>query len=434
MSIQETSPDGSHSNIRGFGAIHPISILAQGLGVSVAAKKGKKSEDSPQQRLHILQNISLHVPAGKLMAIMGGSGSGKTTLLNALAGRPVGKVTGNITLNGEDPKKYFRNGMVAYVQQHDNLLPFVTVRETLRYAARLRLPRTMRLTKKYELVESVILELGLKECADTLVGDEWRKGISGGEKRRVSVGVQLLMNPSLIFMDEPTTGLDAFSARSLIETLVSLAHKTNRTIVLSIHQPRSDIFSCFDEIALLARGGRLAYCGSPRGSVRFLEQLGFPLLGEMNGADFIVDTVNIDDRTDESEVESKQTVDKIVQAWGAHVEKYGLGGGGSLSTLNKDPERVFEIVDFDSRVQGAGFFEQVDVLTRRMLTNMWEDRLTMWGSVLEVIVMGLIIGAIFWRPNHDPSGMYQRKSALYTCCAMQNYLGVMFMVYKLSLE
>ncbi|KAI9351338.1 P-loop containing nucleoside triphosphate hydrolase protein, partial [Obelidium mucronatum] len=437
MAAELASPDGSFGNIRGFGAIHPVSITVKGLGVSVTVKgKGKEkgSEGQTGGQRSILQNISLHVPAGKLMAIMGGSGSGKTTLLNALADRPVGKVSGEIAFNGEDPKKFFKSGMVAYVQQQDNLLPYITVRETLRYAARLRLPQSMALEKKYDLVESVILELGLKECANTLVGDEWRKGISGGEKRRVSVGVQLLMNPSLIFMDEPTTGLDSFSARSLIETLVSLAHKTNRTIILSIHQPRSDIFSCFDQITLLARGGRLAYCGSPRGSVRFLESVGFPLIGDMNGADFIVDTVAIDDRTEESEVESKKNVDRIVRAWEARVEEHGLAEPASLTSLNKENERVFELVEFNVRVQGAGFGEQVSVLSRRMIANMWEDRLTLWGSVLEVLIMGAVIGAIFWRPNQDPDGMYSRKSALYTCCAMQNYLGVMFMIYKLSLD
>ncbi|KAI8609206.1 P-loop containing nucleoside triphosphate hydrolase protein [Chytriomyces sp. MP71] len=419
-------------NMAGFGAIHPVSISARELSVTVASKAAK---DRGQRT--ILNNVSLQVPQGQLMAIMGGSGSGKTTLLNMLAGRPVGSVTGEILFNGESPRKFHNSGMVAYVTQQDNLLPYVTVRETLRYAARLRLPRTMALATKYELVESVILELGLKECANTLVGDEWRKGISGGEKRRVSVGVQLLLNPSVIFMDEPTTGLDSFSARSLIETLVSLAHKTNRTIILSIHQPRSDIFSYFDQIALLARGGRLAYFGSPRGSVRFLESVGFPLLGDMNGADFIVDTIAVDDRTEESERITRENVDKILSAWDERAASQGLTYKASSSSLKASNATVIseiETVAFSSRVQGAGFVEQVSVLTRRMMANMWEDRLTLWGSVLEMIMMAVVIGLIFLMPNQDPSGMYNRKSALYICTAMQNYLGLMYMIYKLSLD
>ncbi|KAI8841440.1 P-loop containing nucleoside triphosphate hydrolase protein [Chytriomyces cf. hyalinus JEL632] len=429
---------GGPDNTGEFGAIHPVSIIAKSVSVRV---KSKAAEDSEGVR-SILNNVSLHVPSGQVMAIMGGSGSGKTTLLNTLAGRPVGTVSGEIQFNGESPRKYHNSGMVAYVTQQDNLLPYVTVRETLRYAARLRLPRTMPLAKKYELVESVILELGLKECADTFVGDEWRKGISGGEKRRVSVGVQLMLNPSVIFMDEPTTGLDSFSARSLIETLVSLAHKRNRTIILSIHQPRSDIFGCFDQIALLARGGRLAYFGSPRGSIRFLDSIGFPVTQDMNGADFIVDAVAIDDRNDAREAETRANVDTIVAAWEQRVAgQHGIEYKVSKSSLAYKAADVVgdsaddsDTVGFNSRVQGAGVVEQISVLSKRMVVNMWEDRLTLWGSVLEVILMGVVIGVIFWLPDQEPTGMYNRKSALYICTAMQNYLGLMFMIYKLTLD
>ncbi|KAJ3356959.1 hypothetical protein HDU83_009129 [Entophlyctis luteolus] len=427
-----------------FGEVHPITIQTRSLGVVVSSKA--KADVGAGGKRPILQNISLRIPAGKLMAILvrfrlagyqlinaqGGSGSGKTTLLNTLAGRPVGNILGEILFNGEDSKRYINSGVVAYVQQQDNLLPYITVRETLRYAARLRLPRSMSLEKKFALVESVILELGLKECADTVVGDDWRKGISGGEKRRVSVGVQLLMNPSLIFLDEPTTGLDSFSARSLIETLVNLAHKSNRTIVMSIHQPRSDIFACFDEIALLCRGGRLAYSGPPAGSVRFLESVGYPLVGEMNGADFIIDTVAIDDHTEESEIVSKERLNKVVNAWDALMNERSDEENGEAG---KKDQSVLDLpILLNRRVDGASLFEQVKVLSRRIIVNTWEDRLTLWGSLIEMILMGLVIGAIFFRPNQDPTGMYSRKAALYACCAMQSYLGLMFMIHKLSLE
>ncbi|KAJ3285120.1 hypothetical protein HDU79_007588, partial [Rhizoclosmatium sp. JEL0117] len=416
------------NNVSGFGMVHTVDIVAKSVGVSVAQKaKKSKDKDEGEQRQHILQDVSLRVPAGKLLAIMGGSGSGKTTLLNALAGRSPVPVSGEITFNGGNPKKYFQSGMVAYVEQQDQLLPYISVRETLRYAARLRLPRSMPLAKKFELVESVILELGLKECANTLVGDEWRKGISGGEKRRVSVGVQLLLNPSVIFLDEPTTGLDAFNARSLIETLVSLAHNSGRTIVLSIHQPRSDIFAHFDQIALLARGGRLAYCGPPKAGIEFFESLGFPLIGDMNGADFLIDTIAVDDRTEESAVQTSSNVETIVGAWKQRAvdESYQViaqSGSGVNGVM------------FEGRVQGAGFFEQVYILTKRMLANLWEDRLTQWGSIIEIVLMGLIIGCIYYRLDEDPGGVYGRRAAMFLIVSLPNYLGVTFMVYKLSLE
>ena len=127
--------------------------------------------------------------------------SGKTTLLNTLATRKTGtSQTGTLLYNSKSPSTYVSTGRIAYVQQTDALLPYLTVRETLLYAARLRLPPSLSHARKTMLVDSVIAELGLVECAHTIVGNEWRKGISGGEKRRVSVGVQLLLNPSLLFV------------------------------------------------------------------------------------------------------------------------------------------------------------------------------------------------------------------------------------------
>jgi len=153
----------------------------------------------------ILDNLSADMKTGTLTAILGGSGSGKTTLLNTIAHRVrSGKleVSGSITYGGTT----FSNTTSAYVMQQDLLLPTLTVRETLQYAADLRLPSLSDSKQRRAVVESVILELGLKECADTRIGSSIHKGCSGGEKRRVSIGVQMLANPSVLYCDEPTTG------------------------------------------------------------------------------------------------------------------------------------------------------------------------------------------------------------------------------------
>ncbi|KAJ1561017.1 hypothetical protein HK405_005184, partial [Cladochytrium tenue] len=402
-----------------------------------AAAAGSRSN----QPHAILSDVSLSVPAGQLMAIMGGSGSGKTTLLNALAGRTTSAdVSGTVRFNGRPPAHYIRRRAVAYVQQQDSLLPYLSVRDTLRYAARLRLPRSMSLRDKYAMVEQVILELGLKECADTIVGDEWRKGISGGEKRRVSVGVQLLVNPAVIFMDEPTTGLDAFSARSLIETLKLLC-RNGRTIIISIHQPRSDIFSAFEHVALLSRG-HLCYAGPQPGAVPFIEALGYPLVGNVNGADFLIDATSVDDRSPEAEAESRARVDAIIAAWAAIAKRAEAPAADEGKTADKldVPKDEDEKAVFASH-QGATIFEQIQVLTGRLLRNMVEDRLTLWGSVLEVLIMGVVLGYIFFHLENTArlltgfkAGILGRKSLLYSCCALQNYLCLMFIIWKLSNE
>ena len=176
-----------------FTAVFPVQVSLSGISLSIPSKT---------TAVKVLDDITFDVEPGQIIAIMGSSGSGKTTLLHALAGRLSGggDMVGSVKFDGADPAPYYTSGSVGYVQQHDHLMPYLTVRETLRYAAKLRLPNAMSLAEKYRLVENVIMELGLKECADTIIGDDWRKGISGGEKRRVSVGCQLLVNPSLLFM------------------------------------------------------------------------------------------------------------------------------------------------------------------------------------------------------------------------------------------
>jgi len=165
----------------------------------------------------ILDDVSANIASGTLTAILGGSGSGKTTLLNTLARRTVAssklEVTGETKYGGAN-HQYVR---MAYVMQQDLLRPDLTVRETLQFAADLRLPSLSNSTQRKAAIDSVISELGLKECADTRIGSSIHKGCSGGEKRRVSIAVQMLLNPSVLFCDEPTTG--EFINKSLVVLL-----------------------------------------------------------------------------------------------------------------------------------------------------------------------------------------------------------------------
>jgi ABC-type multidrug transport system ATPase subunit len=165
-----------------------------------------KSTDATSTPKTILDGVSVDMPAGSLTAILGSSGSGKTTLLNAIAHRISSKsmdVFGSITFNRGGKLEDVRS---AYVLQDDILLPTLTVRETLQYAADLRLPSRSTQQEREDVVEDTILELGLKECADTRIGTSANSQCSGGEKRRTSIGVQLLSDPSVLFCDEPTTG------------------------------------------------------------------------------------------------------------------------------------------------------------------------------------------------------------------------------------
>lgn len=243
-----------YSNQLSLSAVDPIDVEVRNLAVqvdtspspfSLASLLPRKNKVNDSRTKTILHDVSANMPRGTLTAIIGGSGSGKTTMLNTMAERIASgrlAVSGQTTFNGQQGISSIRS---AYVMQQDVLLPTLTVRETLQYSADLRLPPPTTSEERKKVVEEAILELGLKECADTRIGNNIHKGCSGGEKRRTSIGVQLLSNPSVLFLDEPTTGLDATSAFQLVRTLKSLVGK-GRTIVTTIHQPRSEIWGLFD--------------------------------------------------------------------------------------------------------------------------------------------------------------------------------------------
>ncbi|MGH0173912.1 UNVERIFIED_CONTAM: hypothetical protein FKN15_070790 [Acipenser sinensis] len=233
-----------------------------------------------------IQNLNLKVRSGQMLAVIGSSGCGKTSLLDIITCRDEGgKVkAGQILINGKPSTPQLVKKCIAHVRQDERLLPNLTVRETLSFVARLRLPTHFSDTQREQRVEDVIAELRLRQCANTRVGNEYIRGVSGGERRRVSIGVQLLWNPGILILDEPTSGLDSFTAHNLVITLSRLV-RGNRLVLLSIHQPRSDIFQLFDLVVLLS-SGTTVYCGSARHMVPYFTGLGHPCPRYCNPADF----------------------------------------------------------------------------------------------------------------------------------------------------
>lgn len=167
--------------------------------------------ESPVQQRTILHNITGMATPGQILAILGPSGSGKSTLLNALAGRLHHNLTGTIIYNTSKFKKTISR-KTGFVAQDDILYPHLTVRETLIFCSLLRLPNTIPQPEKIATADSVIAELGLSKCQDTIIGNSFIRGVSGGERKRVSIAHEMVMDPSLLILDEPTSGLDATAA------------------------------------------------------------------------------------------------------------------------------------------------------------------------------------------------------------------------------
>lgn len=237
----------------------------------------------------ILNGLSGVVFPGEILAMLGPSGSGKTTLLTALGGRLSGKLSGKITYNGQ-PFSGATKRRTGFVAQDDVLYPHLTVAETLLFTALLRLPSSLTADEKAEAVERVISELGLTRCRNSMIGGPLFRGISGGEKKRVSIGQEMLINPSLLLLDEPTSGLDSTTAMKIITTVKRLA-AGGRTIVTTIHQPSSRLYHMFDKVVLLSEGSPIYY-GSASNAMDYFSSIGFSTSITINPADLLLDLAN----------------------------------------------------------------------------------------------------------------------------------------------
>ncbi|KAH7447509.1 hypothetical protein KP509_01G109800 [Ceratopteris richardii] len=214
------------------------------------------------ERLQLLKDVSGALKPGILTGLVGVSGAGKTTLLDVLAGRKTrGYIEGNINISGFPKKQDTFARIAGYCEQTDIHTPHVTVWESLMFSAWLRLPQDVDNNTKEMFVDEVMELVELDTIRDAIVGLPTKNGLTTGQRKRLTIAVELVANPSIIFMDEPTTGLDARAAAIVMRTVRNTVD-TGRTVVCTIHQPSIDIFEAFDELILMKLGGRLTYSGA----------------------------------------------------------------------------------------------------------------------------------------------------------------------------
>jgi len=256
--------------------------------VEVSVPGGKCCARMPKEILHDVNG--LFTPG--MNAILGPTGGGKTSMLDVLAGRknPSG-ISGLLLVDGHKAPKNFKC-MSGYVVQDDVVMGTLTVRENLMFSANLRLDKTFHLEEKKTRVQDTIQELGLAKCADTKVGNEFIRGVSGGERKRTNIGMELIISPSVLFLDEPTTGLDASTSNAVMILLRRLTLR-GRTIIFSIHQPRYSIFKLFDRLMLLANG-RTVYHGPANEALTYFSLIGYECEAHNNPPDFFLDVINGD--------------------------------------------------------------------------------------------------------------------------------------------
>lgn len=344
---------------------------------------------------------------GRLLAIIGPSGAGKTTLLNALAGQvPVSKrmtLTGSVTVNGVPiTESHHRQG---YVQQEDIFYSQLTVRETLMMAAHLRLPKAMSDADKERYVEDLIKRLGLTKASNTIVGDAKTRGISGGEKKRLSIGCELIASPNLIFADEPTSGLDSFQAQRVMQTLKDLAGE-GKTVVCSIHQPSSSIFEMFDDLLLLSEGCKV-YSGPAADATKYFEGLGHPCPQNYNPAEFFSDLISVDPSNPETELQTRLRIKQLAEAARQKAQEDG-GDGDAEEADDLLGTRPTE-ADNESP---CSWRKQFLLLLGRSWRQATRDKATNFARAGTNVSSALIFGSIFWRMGRKQTSVQDRLGLL----------------------
>ncbi|GKV13883.1 hypothetical protein SLEP1_g24845 [Rubroshorea leprosula] len=365
----------------------------------------------------VLEGLTGYAEPGTLTALMGPSGSGKSTLLDALSSRLAANtfLSGTILLNGRRTKLSF--GTAAYVTQDDNLIGTLTVRETISYSARLRLPDQMPWPDKRALVESTIIEMGLQDCANTVIGNWHLRGVSGGEKRRVSIALEILMRPRLLFLDEPTSGLDSASAFFVTQTLRGLS-RDGRTVIASVHQPSSEVFELFDQLYLLS-GGKTVYFGKASDAYEFFAQAGFPCPALRNPSDHFLRCINADfDKVKATlkgsmKLRFEESDDPLERTTTAEAIRNLIDFYQTSQQCYSAKEKVEEI----SKVKGtvletggsqASFLMQSYTLTKRSFVNMSRDFGYYWLRLLIYIVVTVCIGTIYLNVGTSYSAILAR--------------------------
>ena len=424
LTIEEVTPKTGTMGAPSDAGVH---LRWRDVTYTVTRKATKKpteassDADAPNVEVKtILSHISGETEGGSLLALMGPSGSGKTSLLNALAFRvprgPGAEITGTVLADGrlvETPGQMAR--MSAYVEQEDALFALSTVRETLMFAAQLRLGPDVPLEEKKRAVELVIADLGLVAAADTCVGNEVIRGISGGERKRVAIGMDLLHDPKLIFMDEPTSGLDAFQALNVMTTLKHLARDKGRTVVASVHQPRSSIYALVDQLVLLS-GGRLMYAGDggSKCSAHFAS-LGAPVPTDFNPADHFLDAISVDFRSPTLEAETRARIETLYEGFHRRDAAHASMTSALAATSETKSERTErkEREDGPASRARSQFWVPFKLLLFRTWREQTRDVATLTVKYAMNTFFCLLFGVVYLRMKRDQISIQDRTGILF---------------------
>ncbi|XP_020258175.1 ABC transporter G family member 11-like [Asparagus officinalis] len=429
MALMERSGDRSVDC-----SVHIESAEEEGVCVtwedlSVTAFDGNRSSRK------ILSGLTGFARPGQVLAIMGPSGCGKSTLLDALAGRlgSNAKQSGNILVNGR--KQTLSFGTSAYVTQNDILMTTLTVKEAVYYSAELQLPNSMSKSEKRQRAEVTIKEMGLQDAVNTSIGGVHSKGISGGQRRRVSICIEILTRPKLLFLDEPTSGLDSAASFHVMNRIANLAKFDDMNTIASIHQPSSEVFELFDNLCLLS-SGITVYFG-PRTMANEVSLVPFEFItfhcdsqstifSRIQSSNFIRNEIQLSNVVHVLHNTGKEN-SQIMDCTSIYIlfttRSYRLSNTWQEVTL-----QVAQIIktegDLVKKGNQASFISQCTVLTKRSFVNMYRDLGYYWLRLAIYAALCLSIGTMFHNIGHDYGSIQARGSALMFVAGFLTFMGI----------
>eukprot|EP01103_Thecamoeba_quadrilineata_P005447 TRINITY_DN15243_c0_g1_i1.p1 TRINITY_DN15243_c0_g1~~TRINITY_DN15243_c0_g1_i1.p1 ORF type:complete len:644 (+),score=100.96 TRINITY_DN15243_c0_g1_i1:141-2072(+) len=391
----------------------PVTLSWENVTYTIAVKSGPIWKKETKDKV-LLNNVSGMVKPGQLLAIMGSTGAGKSTLLDVLVGyKNTGQLNGDIKINGQPRNSHFKR-MAGYVTQDDCLMETQTVRETLQFCANIKLPQYLSQEERERRVQNVIDELRLTKVSESFVGSQFVRGISGGEKKRVSIGCELITDPGLLFLDEPTTGLDAYNSLVIMELLNTLA-KSGRTIVCTIHQPRSSIFDLFDQLLLLSQGN-VVYFGPANKAVEYFAAVGIHCGNFTNPADFFIDTVIENERVRDGLLKTDKPQTDLVQHY-LHSAEFTVA---KESIRAGEQEMAMVSAELQARVASAYTSEYATSVTKqflliaeRSIRHIKRNPVVTYVQMFNTFLMAFLVGVIFFQLPDDQTGIQNRQGALF---------------------
>jgi len=305
---------------RGFRRkVDTVSVGFQDLSTTIKGGRGISTGFKNVPDKVVLASVSGQFEAGRMSAIMGPSGAGKTTFLNVLCGKTKAggewEVTGSVLVNGVSMDISELQPIMGFVPQDDVVHEGLTVRENILFSAALRNAAGTRAHTLKKVTDDVLQVLQLEAQQHIVVGNRVSGGgLSGGQRKRVNIGLELAACPTLLFLDEPTSGLDSTSSLMLCGMLKKMT-ELGMTVVMVIHQPRYSLFTLIDDVLLLGKGGRTVYVGPTNGAKAYLENLGFAMPPNENPSDWMMDVLSGQVESADAKMPSSRLPEALFEAW-----------------------------------------------------------------------------------------------------------------------